>query len=40
MLTKTDKLFPDALQFKGYCLLNHIEKAWMVFLMIEKSNKL
>lgn len=40
MLTKTDKLFPDALQFKGYCLLNHIEKAGMVFLMIEKSNKL
>ena len=33
------ELFPDALQFEGYCPLNHVEKAWMVFLMIEKSNK-
>lgn len=37
MLIKTDKLFPDALQFEGYCPLNHVEKAWMVFLIIEKK---
>lgn len=33
------ELFPDALEVKGHCPLNHIEKIWnMYFTIVDKTN--